>query len=148
MSGEKLAVRAALEDLNAAFTYHLDHGDVDALVNLFTEDALYTHGPRRSEGRAAIERLFRARLEGGPRTSRHVYSGLRLEIESADRASGTSVCMSFIGTGIPPLSPAVPTVVADFRDIYRRCGDGRWRFAERHIDRIFEHPDSSGPVGS
>jgi hypothetical protein len=40
-------IRLAIEDLNSAFAYHLDHGDIDALVALFTVDALYTNGDRR-----------------------------------------------------------------------------------------------------
>lgn len=144
---ERLEIRAALEDLNTAFTYHLDHGDVPALVELFTEDALYTHGPRRSEGRAAIEALFRGRSAAGPRTARHLYSGLRLEIESAMRATGTSVCMTFAQNGEPPLAPAVPILVADFVDVYERGEDGRWRIRERHIERIFVDDEHTKPVG-
>jgi ketosteroid isomerase-like protein len=134
--GETLAIRLALEALNAAFAHHLDHGEIDALVDLFTEDALYTHGARVSEGRTAIEQLFRQRVAKGPRTSRHLTSGLRLSIDSATAASGISVCLSFAADGEPPL-PAKPFLVADFVDRYRRGDDGRWRIAARHIERVF-----------
>ena len=144
---ERIEIRLALEDLNTAFTHYLDHNDVDALVDLFAEDVLYTHGARRSEGRAEVEKLFRSRAAAGPRTSRHMYSGLKLDIESRDRATGTSVCMTFGQNGLPPLAPALPILVADFNDIYVRCDDGRWRIRERHIERIFVDPQSSGPVG-
>ena len=132
----RLAIRLALEDLNAAFTHHLDHGDIPALVDLFTADALYANGPRESRGRAAIETLFRQRVAKGPRTSRHIYSGLRLMIESDREATGTSVCVSFAADGLPPL-PAKPFLVADFVDRYRREDDDQWRFAERHIHGVF-----------
>ncbi|HEU4617755.1 MAG TPA: nuclear transport factor 2 family protein [Gammaproteobacteria bacterium] len=144
---ERLEIRAALEDLNAAFTYCLDHDDIDGLVALFTEDALYTHGPRRSEGRAEIEALFRGRAAAGPRTARHLYSGLRLEIESRTHATGTSVCMTFAQNGVPPIEPAVPILVADFNDAYARGDDGRWRIRERHIVRIFVDRAETKPVG-
>lgn len=140
------AIRVALEDLNAAFTYHLDHGEVDALVALFTEDAVYTHGPRCSNGRAEIAALLRRRSAAGPRTARHIYSGLRFTIESTRRATGTSVCLSFAADGLPPL-PATPFLVADFEDVYACGDDGRWRFAARRIERIFVGPDNPGPVG-
>lgn len=143
---ELIDIRHALEDLNAAFTHNLDHGKTDALVDLFTEGALYTHGERRSEGRAAIEALFRNRTARGPRTSRHIYSGLVLDIEHADRARGSSVCLSFAQDGSPPL-PATPFLVADFDDVYVRCDDGRWRIAERHITRVFVGSQFAGPVG-
>jgi hypothetical protein len=133
---ETLGIRLALEDLNAAFARHLDHGEIDALVDLFAVDALYTHGDRVSRGREEIAELFRQRAAKGPRTSRHLLSGLRLAIESETSASGSSVCLSFAADGLPPL-PARPFLVADFEDRYRLGDDDRWRFAERHIHRVF-----------
>jgi ketosteroid isomerase-like protein len=133
---EQLDIRLAIEDLNAAFTHHLDHGENDALVELFTVDALYTNGPRRSQGRDEIAALFEKRVAKGPRTSRHLYSGLRITIESQSSASAISVCMSFAADGDPPL-PAKPFLVADFVDTYRLDADGRWRIASRHIEPVF-----------
>ena len=144
---ERLQIRVALEDLNTAFCHHLDHDDVDALLDLFVDDVYYTHGSRVSRSRAELEQVFRSRSAAQKRTSRHLYSGLKLEIESATRARGTSVCMTFGQYGEPPLSPAIPTLVADFVDEYVRSEDGRWRFKERHIHRIFVAPDNTGPLG-
>jgi hypothetical protein len=144
---ERLAIRAALEDLNTAFCYHLDHDDVEALLELFVDDVYYTHGSRVSRGKAELEQVFRSRSATEKRTARHLYSGLKLDIESATQARGTCVCLTFGGYGEPPLSPAVPTLVADFVDAYVRDEDGRWRFAERHIQRIFVDPANTGPLG-
>ena len=144
---ERLTIRVALEDLNTAFCYHLDHNEVDALLELFVDDVHYTHGSRVSRGKAELEQVFRSRSATKPRTARHLYSGLKLQIESATRARGTSVCMTFGQYGEPPLSPAIPTLVADFVDTYVRSDDGKWRFQERHIHRIFVAPDNTGPIG-
>jgi hypothetical protein len=144
---ERLQIRVALEDLNTAFCYHLDHDEVEPLLELFADDVYYTHGSRISRGRAELEQVFRSRSASQRRTSRHMYSGLRLEIGSATHARGTSVCMTFGQYGEPPLSPAVPTLVADFVDAYVRGADGKWRFQERHIHRIFVAPDNTGPLG-
>jgi hypothetical protein len=144
---ERLTIRAALEDLNTAFCHHLDHDDVDALLELFVDDVYYTHGSRVSRGKAELEKVFRSRSAVEKRTARHLYSGLKLEIDSATRARGTSVCMTFGAYGEPPLEPAIPTLVADFVDEYLRGDDGRWRFKERHIHRIFVAPDNPGPIG-
>jgi ketosteroid isomerase-like protein len=144
---ERLEIRVALEDLNTAFCYHLDHNEVDKLLDLFTDDVFYTHGPRRTNGKAELEQVFRGRTATSPRTSRHLYSGLKLEIESGTRARGTCVCMTFGQSGTPPLAPAVPILVADFDDVYERGADGRWRIRERHIDRIFVDSHASTPVG-
>ena len=144
---ERLTIRAALEDLNTAFCHHLDHDDVDALLELFTDDVYYTHGSRVSRGKAELEEVFRSRSATQTRTARHLYSGHKLEIKSATGARSPSVCMTFGAYGEPPLSPAIPTLVADFVDRYVRGDDGKWRFTERHIHRIFVAPDNTGPIG-
>ena len=143
---KRIEIRLALQELNSAFTYHLDHNEVDELVALFSEDAIYTHGERRSEGRDAIEQLFRNRTASGPRTARHIYSGLKLDIENETRARGASICLTFAGDGVPPLIPATPYLVADFNDVYTYA-DGSWYIQERHITRIFADPHNPGPVG-
>jgi len=147
---ERLAAietRQALEDLNAAFCRHLDHGELAALVDLFCDDAVYSHGSRRSQGREAIAALFHARQAAGPRTSRHLQCGLRLTIVDENHAEGQSSCLTFAADAAPPVVPATPHLVADFIDSYRRCPDGRWRLASRHIERIFIAADNPGPVG-
>jgi hypothetical protein len=144
---ERFKIRIALEDLNTAFCYHLDHDEVEALLELFTDDVLYTHGPRRTTGRTELEKVFRSRTATSQRTSRHLYSGLKLDIESAARARGTSVCMTFGQNGTAPLAPAIPILVADFVDLYVRGDDDRWRIQERHIHRIFVDSLASGPIG-
>ena len=123
---ERLTIRVALEDLNTAFCYHLDHNEVDALLELFVDDVYYTHGSRVSRGKAELAEVFRNRSATETRTARHMYSGLKLDIESPTRARGTSVCMTFAAYGEPPLSPAIPTLVADFVDEYVRGDDSRW----------------------
>jgi len=143
----QIRIRLALEDLNSAFTHFLDHDRLDELVDLFTEDAVYTHGERRSVGREAVRAVFAARKAGGVRTVRHVASGLRFEILGDSSATGTSVCLTFAYDGPPPVTPATPYLVADFEDEYRRCADGRWRIAVRHIRRIFVAEGNPGPPG-
>ena len=103
---ERLTIRVALEDLNTAFCHHLDHNEVDALLELFVDEVYYTHGSRVSRSKAELKDVFRNRSATETRTARHLYSGLKLDIESAARARGTCVCMTFAAYGEPPLSPA------------------------------------------
>ncbi len=145
---ERIRIRLAIEDLNAAFTYCLDHDRVDELAILFTDDAIYTHGERRSDGRKAIHELFSKRLAAGSRTARHLYSGLRVTIETAERARGESVCLTFAANELPPVRPAIPYLVADFSDLYVLCADDKWRIKQRIISRIFVSECNPGPVGS
>jgi hypothetical protein len=144
---ERLEIRAAIEDLNTAFCYYLDHDEVEPLIDLFTDDVYYTHGARVTRGKADLEKVFRSRSAHAKRTSRHLYSGLRIEIETKNRARGGCVCMTFGAYGTPPIEPAIPILVADFQDVYVRGTDGKWRIKERHIHRIFVAPNNTGPVG-
>lgn len=145
---ERIETRLALEALNCDFCHFLDHGKIDALVDLFTEDAHYSHGARISEGRDQIRALFDARTAEMVRTSRHMQTGLKITLQNSMQAVGKSVCMTFACDGPPPISPATVFLVADFIDEYVQCSDGRWRISKRHIERIFTSLDNKGPVGS
>jgi ribosomal protein L20 len=134
---DRLAIRLAIEDLNAAFVYHLDHNQVEPLVHLFTATARYSHGERRTEGREALRALFIARTAAGVRTTRHLYSGLRIDIHDERSASGRSVCMAFAANQAPPIGFCTPHLVADFIDRYVLEADGHWRIEQRDIQRIF-----------
>ncbi|MFW2369019.1 MAG: nuclear transport factor 2 family protein [Desulforhopalus sp.] len=144
---ERIEIRLALEALNTDFCHFLDYGKIDELVELFTEDAMYSHGSRISRGRNEIRQLFDARTAEKVRTSRHMQTGLKIILQNSRQASGKSVCMTFASDGPPPISPASPYLVADFIDKYQFCADGRWRIEKRHIERIFTSPDNKGPVG-
>ncbi len=147
---EKLArieTRLAIEALNVDFCHFLDGNMIEQLVELFTEDARYSHGSRLSCGRDEIRQLFVSRTAERVRTSRHMQTGLRITLRNSEEAEGKSVCLTFAGDGPPSISPATPFLVADFIDEYQ-CGvDGRWRIRNRHIERIFTASDNKGPVG-
>ena len=142
---ERLADILAIQALNADFAFHLDHGGVEELVRLFSPGATYTNGARRSQGRDQIGAFLRARSAAGVRTSRHLYSGLRISFHDDARASGTSVCMSFARNQAPPIDHATPFLVADFEDGYERI-DGEWLIASRNIRPIFRDPDGAAPA--
>ena len=142
-----IETRLSLEDLNGDFCYHLDHGNVDALLDLFCEDATYSHGKRVSNTRAEIRELFQRRQAETIRTSRHLQTGLRVKRTGIKTATGESVCLTFAADEPPPIYSASPYLVADFLDEYRCCSDGKWRIAKRHIKRIFTSRENTGPVG-
>jgi ketosteroid isomerase-like protein len=138
----------AIEELNAAFAHHLDHDEVAPLVALFTDDAVYSHGSRRSVGREEIAAFFRSRTAAGQRTARHICSGLRVTFDGADIARATSVWLTFAHDGPPPVAHCNPFLVADFTDIYRRDAEGQWRIERRHIEPIFRNPSIPPPGGA
>lgn len=144
---ERLENRLAIETLNADFCHFLDCNMLEELVELFTKEARYSHGLRISYGRDAIRNLFADRTRKGVRTSRHMQTGLKITLQSSEKAEGKSVCLTFAFDGSPPITPAAPYLVADFLDEYQFCSDGRWRISKRHIERIFTDFTNMGPEG-
>lgn len=142
---ERLADILAIQELNASFAHHLDRDEVEPLVALFAPDARYSNGTRVSQGRAEIEAFYRSRSAQGFRTARHMYSGLRIRFDSADRAHATSVWLSFAQNAPPPIEYSIPFLITDFEDSYVRGDDGEWRIASRHIRPIFRDPNGAPP---
>jgi hypothetical protein len=145
------ADRAAIEELNACFAQALDRSAPDALADLFTEDACYRSGARELQGRQAIVGFFEDRLASGPRTTRHLCSGLRLffsdDAAMPFSAEGESVWISYAANAAPPIDEVVPFMIADFSDVYVLEPDGHWRIARRVIEPVFRNA-AAGPAGS
>ena len=135
-----------LETLNAEFCYFLDHNMLDRLLNLFSDDAYYSHGPRVSLGKQQIRDVFENRSADGDRTARHVQSGLRIELTGDQAAKGESVCITFAADGSAPIQSTEVHLVGDFSDEYSLGEDGEWRIARREITRVFISPGNTGPV--
>jgi uncharacterized protein (TIGR02246 family) len=136
-ASSRLSDRLAIQQLNDDFCHELDRGDVDGFVALFKPDALYTNGPRVLRGVEQIRDFYLNRTRDGPRTSRHFVTGLRIRFLNEQAARGLSVCLTFAAPGAPPIESTVPAIVADFDDLYA-LRDGRWQFAERHIQPMFK----------
>ena len=139
--GDRAADRQAIERLNHDFCHHLDRGNVEDFVALFTEDAHYSNGPRVLRGERQIRQFYIDRSRTGPRTSRHFIQGLRIEFTDEKSARGLSAAFTFAADGSPPIESTIPAMVADFQDVYAFDGV-RWRFAERHVVPLFRAPPS------
>ena len=142
-------VRAAVDALLSEWAWHIDHDDVAALMGLFTDDARYVAGRVTLQGKGEIEARYRARTRHGVRTTRHVYSGLRLTEVTPSTVRATSTWVCYAANAPAPVDGARVYLVADFVDRLRHCADGRWRLAERTIVDVFREPSlapASGPA--
>lgn len=129
-------IRSEIEALIAEFAYRIDQGRSETVAELFTEDGWYGRANgQKTVGRDAIRAAYAERAARGERTARHIFTNLRLTIDSAEAAHGTTILLLFAGDGPPPL-PARPMVVQDYDDQYR-LEDGVWRFAARATNRLF-----------
>jgi ketosteroid isomerase-like protein len=148
-------LRAEIDAVLADWAYHLDHGQLDELAGLFTEDALFVSGALELLGRVKIKNRYLERTV--VRSTRHTYSGLRVSaIEgvqesvpataTATAGDGTprpvlvrawSTWVNYAANAAPPVEDVGVYVVADFDDVLTWCADERWRISERRIIPVF-----------
>lgn len=149
----KTLLRAEIDAVLADWAWHLDHGDYDALVELFTENALFVTGAVELRGRSAIKNRYTERVV--VRSTRHTYSGLRVSPEwddsapaadgRPDRVRARSTWVNFAVNAPAPVDDVGVYLVADFDDALTWCADDRWRISERRIIPVFRDP-SRAPV--
>jgi len=144
-------LRAEIDAVLADWAYHLDHGQLDELAGLFTEDALFVTGGLELQGRAKIKNRYLERTV--VRTTRHTYSGLRISAVEGDsptvsaaaddgvarpvRVRAWSTWVNYAANAAPPVNDVGVYLVADFDDVLTWCADGRWRISERRIIPVF-----------
>jgi ketosteroid isomerase-like protein len=145
-------LRAEIDAVLADWAWHLDHGDFDAVAELFTEDALFITGAVELRGRSAIKSRYTERLV--VRSTRHTYSGLRVGPAGDDArpargaaADGRpalvrarSTWVNFAVNAPAPVDDVGVYLVADFDDVLTWCEDARWRISERRIIPVFRDP--------
>ena len=152
-------LRPEIDAVLADWAWHLDHGEYDELVELFTEDALLITGAAELRGRAAIKSRYTERTV--VRTTRHLYSGLRLGPVGTGSAVGTSTDLTagagpaqvrarstwvnYAVNAPAPVDDVGVYLVADFDDVLTWCDDDQWRISERRIIPVFRDP-SRAPV--
>ena len=153
-------LRPEIDLLLADWAWHLDHREYDDLVELFTEDALFISGTAEMRGRTAIKNRYLERPV--VRTTRHMYSGLRITgIEGGtDRGPGAEIApgitrparvrarstwVNYAVNGADPVDDVGVYLVADFDDVLIWCADCRWRISERRIIPVFRDP-SRAPI--
>lgn len=138
MSPPSTAAQQALDEAACArlcvdFANHVDARRYDAWLDLFTEDGGLDRMGTIVSGRAELARFLEAR----PTTveTRHLCTNIRVELSSADEATGFCYVLFFQGVPGGPGQPATvsgaPGVV-EYRDRYRRTPQG-WRIQERRI---------------
>ena len=148
-------LRAEIDAVLADWAWHLDHGDYDALVELFTEDALFVTGAVELRGRPAIKNRYTERLV--VRSTRHTYSGLRVYPVAADssaaadgrpaQVSARSTWVNFAVNAPVPADDVGVYLVADFDDVLTWCDDDQWRISQRRIIPVFRDPSRAPLIG-
>ncbi|MCC6553787.1 MAG: nuclear transport factor 2 family protein [Phycisphaerales bacterium] len=140
---QQLEALEAIRDLKARYSRLADRAmtarsaeAVDAVAELFVEDASASYGPYGSfRGRAEVRRAFEAVLPVGFRWSSHHFTDSRVEVRG-DEAEGEWRFMAHVQPDSPAGAPIV-TFYGTSRERYRRTGEG-WLFSA--IDVEFSAP--------
>ncbi len=125
-----------IQSLIYQWAHCLDQGKYSEIPDLFTDEGIYIFDENWDiRGRAQLEARYRDRA-ATDRVARHVSTNLIISVLNSDRASGTGTLTVYrhVGAG---LGSTVPASVQDFKDIYEKSSDGRWRFAERRLTQVF-----------
>lgn len=127
-----------LQQLISEYCFELDlTGGLDS-YRFFTADGLLDVGKMSLRGHDEMKAFYKNLVEqakaadpSGARTTRHVFTNLRIDFDDADHATVDFIVMNFSSAGAPPVFDATtPTVVSDARCKCRRESDGAWRIVE------------------
>ena len=132
---ERLEAEAAIRRLVAAYCFHIDDHDLDAVGALFTDDAVVrsVDGVMNASGRAAIVEQYRQRFTVlGP--SNHIGHDHLIDFTGPSDATGRLSAHAELWRHERMMVTAMR-----YADRYRRDG-GVWRFAERVIAFLYYIP--------
>ena len=120
-----------------AFAYHIDHGEFEEVVNLWTPDGVFDRLGEVLQGQEAIRTAMRDRPKV---TTRHVFTNFHFHRIEEDEAEATVLCMSFHSLepfdGKPLVYGTAQGRLIEFRERYVRTADG-WKFAEHNGQVVF-----------
>ena len=147
MTLEDLLIVETIRTLRMQYSYYLDAGELDALVDLFSHDAVCEFGPfgvwrGKSEIAENYQKVMRPILSSSGFQSLHANTNHWVQVTGPDTASGRVYLLDF-SLREPKANPLVWLGVYD--EDYRLVGD-QWKIArsslqflwpERHVTAHF-----------
>jgi ketosteroid isomerase-like protein len=136
--------REAIRDLVLCYSRAIDRKDIALLRDLYTDDATDTHGDSFAGNAEDYCKFIEGALPHMPYSGHHVCNHM-IDIKG-DQGWGEVYCLAF---------HVLPTATGDreedfmcvrYMDNYRRCQDGKWRFAKRVVtyDMQLRRPFTGG----
>ena len=135
---EEIVEKDAIRELRTLYSHYFDGQDLDALVDLFTDDAVCEFGPDYGGdwvGKAAIREKFATYMarEGPPFGVMHAVTNPWVRLIDAQWANGRCYLLDLRTTeGVD--NPLILFGIYD--DVYRKT-DGRWRIHRTRIDFLW-----------
>jgi ketosteroid isomerase-like protein len=142
---EQAVTVVAVQQLINDWGFDLDIHNGANIANLVTEDCSYMGRGVPMQGRAAVVKFYKDRLEqlaatpAGVPVHRHTLSNLRVTFKTADEVSITFSLVYYTTAGMASgTNHADPAAVADVRMNCRRDADGEWRIAMFDSNQSFK----------
>ena len=135
----------ALQQLISEYCYELDlTGGINAF-RFFTDDGCLKVGTMAFSGHDEMKSFYQGFLEQvaeseptGKRTTRHIFTNVRIDFEGAENAVVNFIVMNFSSGGVPPIQGATsPTIVSDVQCRCKKNNESVWLIAEFTGDPIF-----------
>jgi uncharacterized protein (TIGR02246 family) len=134
MTREDLVAESSVRALVARYCHAIASRDHDAWADTFATDAEWTVLGRTVRGRGEVLALYLQLLSGCTWAVQRATDGI-IEV-TGDTATGRWIIVEYVqrtdGGSLVNLGT--------YQDDYRRCEDGRWRFARRVYAPIYIGP--------
>lgn len=143
---DEIDAKRACEELIVRYTHIADFGPGGEMVELFTEDGVWTSKETTYDGRNEINRFFSGR-DSDQGKSRHVCTNVHVRVTSETTAEGLSYFTIYYYPEHKPQVPDLerqPALLGEYRDEFRLTDDG-WKFARRQVNISFARRHSSRP---
>lgn len=128
---DRLLIEQQCTGLSYAFAYHIDRGEFEDVIALFTPDCLFDRAGLVHRGHDEIREGMRERPDV---TTRHLMTNFHFDSVGADEATAVVYAMTYHAMGTSEDEPLVYATdngrLLDMRDRYVRTTDG-WRIASR-----------------
>ena len=132
---QEIEDRLAIGELIARYGFRIDDRDMDAIADLFTEDACLrsSDGTQNAVGREAVLDNLHARFSVlGP--SNHYTHDREIVFDPDDPNRATGLVISHAEMS---RRGEARVVCIRYHDEYRRCDDGLWRFRSRVLSLFY-----------
>jgi ketosteroid isomerase-like protein len=128
-STDEAADTLAIMDLANRFEVAFDHGDIEASVEMWTDDGVFEHPSGTYTGKDAYREwanaFYQQAQQGGG--SHHLLTNILVDVEG-DTATMTSYLTLIVGV----VSPTPVIISGEFTDSVVRVG-GEWKFQRRTL---------------
>lgn len=126
--------------LFVSYARHVDFGDYDRFVELFTDDAVLDLG-FRLQGKDQIRKSMSKRDPA--LRSRHVMTNIAIDVIDSDHASGIAYLTLYRHIGPETLSPTAvtlqgPAAVGHYSNTFELTADG-WRISSCQLELAFRN---------